>query len=65
MYCPDDIVTLVNNSECDAFDPLCDYDGNDCCKEHPGMISLLEPTHTCQKFKNIHRAIYIPNLALK
>ena len=38
MYCPDDIVTLVNNSECDAFDPLCDYDGYDCCKEHPGRF---------------------------
>ena len=26
---------------------------------------LSMKTHTCQKFKNIHRAIYIPNFGLK
>ncbi len=25
----------------------------------------IDPVHTCQKFKNIHWAIYIPNFALK
>ena len=41
MYCPDEFVTLVNNSECDAFHPLCDYDGYDCCKEHPGRFDPI------------------------
>ena len=41
MYCPDDIVTLVNNSECDAFDPLCDYDGYDCCKNNTGRFKSI------------------------
>ena len=41
MYCPDDIVTKVNNSECDAFEPLCDYDAYDCCEEYPGRVLVM------------------------
>ena len=41
MYCPDDIVTNVNNGECDAFDPLCDYDAYDCCEKYPGRFDSI------------------------
>ena len=31
----------------------------------PVCAAAAQIEHTCQKFKNTHRAIYIPNFALK
>ncbi len=38
-WCPEQLAWLVNDGICQDFMldyPICDYDGNDCCSEHPG-----------------------------